>query len=96
MTQGEAARALRDERAAFERREAQLTEELKEVQAAAAAAEERAGRLQSQLGVLQAAHASVQASLESKTAAEAALSAQLAQVWAPRRGQGPPGVARRG
>jgi chromosome segregation ATPase len=80
MTQGEAAKVLREERAAFEKREGQLVEELKEARATSAAAEARAGGLQSQLSVLQAAHASLQASLESKTAAEAALTAQLAQV----------------
>ena len=82
MTQGEATRALRDERAAFEKREAAAREEIAELSSALAAERQRAGSLQSQVSVLTAAQQSLQSSLEGKTAAEAALAAQLSQAQA--------------
>lgn len=80
MTQGEAAKALRDERAAFERREAALQAGLREARESGDATAKRAESLASQLSAVGASAASLQASLESKTAAEGALQAQLDQV----------------
>ncbi|GBF99197.1 kinesin [Raphidocelis subcapitata] len=82
MTQGEADKALRDGRAAFERREATLLSELQAAREAGDGAARRAESLASQLSTVAASAASLQASLESKTAAEAALQAQLDQAQA--------------